>query len=157
MPAGIDQQLQPLLGHKAATNSLKTVQIPPTRMDVVSCGVPISSYNSAQALDAVADKSFSCTSCGRCCTMADDSEVWLNNKELAAIAQHLRVPQDTVVLEHLQPYAKVPGWWLLQSKHVAGPRPSQHQQASNGQQPRQQQERQVCVWPVGCSPLLRSC
>lgn len=41
----------------------------------MSLGVPITSYSNATALKAVSTKSFACTMCGKCCTLAEDAEV----------------------------------------------------------------------------------
>lgn len=41
----------------------------------VSCGVPITSYSNSAALEAVSTKTFACTMCGKCCTLAEDAEV----------------------------------------------------------------------------------
>lgn len=40
-----------------------------------SLGVQLRPYNDQEALAAVSNKSFACTMCGKCCTMAEDSEV----------------------------------------------------------------------------------
>lgn len=95
---------------------------------VISCGVPISSFSHAQALEAVSNKSFGCTMCGKCCTLADDAEVWLNSNELLGIAKHLGISNEQVIETYLQPYQQVPGWWLLRSKTVSGPWPFDKQQ-----------------------------
>lgn len=115
---------------------------------VISCGVPIKAYSSAEALEAVSSKSFSCTMCGKCCTMADDSEVWLNNEEVASIADFLSSTVELVGKAHLQPSYTVPGWFLLESKTVEGPWPvdqqRQHQQnARAAATPSVEQKRQV--------------
>ena len=115
----------------------------------VSCGVPISSYNNEQALAAVSGKSFGCTMCGKCCGLAEDAEVWLNDQEVVAIAAHLHISNSEVVHQYLQPYDQVPGWWLLRSKQVQGPWPfEQHlQQQSGGAQAQEQQQQR---WVGAC-------
>jgi len=119
---------------------------------VISCGVPISRFSNSQALEAVSNKSFGCTMCGKCCTLADDSEVWLNSNELLGIGKHLDVSKEHVIEAYLQPYQQVPGWWLLQSKTVSGPWPSDKQQQDSGITTLgEKQQRQVRLTCNSCS------
>jgi hypothetical protein len=108
---------------------------------VVSCGVPVSSYSLGEALTTVTGKSFACTSCGKCCSLADGAEVWLNSKELGAIAAHLGISTEQATSQYLHPYDRVPGWHLLNSKTVQGPWPSDLPQTH--QDRRQHLQRQV--------------
>lgn len=145
------------------TSSQPSRCLPSTRcsaeplQQVVSCGVPISSYSSDQALEAVSGKSFGCTMCGKCCTLSDDAEVWVNEKEVAGMAAVLGITQEAVIADYMQPYQQVPGWFMLQSKQAQGPWPCEQQPSSSsssstaGQEAREdeaQQQRQV-----GCSCL----
>jgi hypothetical protein len=41
----------------------------------MSCGVSITPYSNSAALEVVSTKSFACTMCGKCCTLAEDAEV----------------------------------------------------------------------------------
>jgi uncharacterized protein len=47
---------------------------------------------------------FTCTQCGNCCTGAP-GVVWVNDEEIAAIAEHLDKPVGEIRLMHTRPYA----------------------------------------------------
>lgn len=57
---------------RAATPGCSTAD---ARAEVYSLGVPLRLYSNEEALDTVSNKSFACTMCGKCCTMAEDAEV----------------------------------------------------------------------------------
>ena len=37
---------------------------------------------------------FECVRCGRCCAGPEEGYVWVTDEEIAAIAHHLRIPED---------------------------------------------------------------
>eukprot|EP00775_Hariotina_reticulata_P009129 gene9129-biopygen11021 len=95
---------------------------------VISAGVSIGRYDIAGALAAVSQKSFSCTMCGKCCTMAADAEVWINAAELDRIAAYLGVSPEAFTSSYCQQYDQVPGWRLLQSAVTSAHQLQQQQQ-----------------------------
>lgn len=69
------------------------------------------------ALALVADKTFKCTECGKCCTGA--GEVWINEAECDKIAEHLVLDIDTFKQSYCKSYDKIAGWHAL--KYKPGP------------------------------------
>lgn len=69
------------------------------------------------ALDLVANKTFKCTECGKCCTGA--GEVWASEAECIAIADYLNVDLETFTTLYCKSFDRIVGWRPL--KYKAGP------------------------------------
>ena len=66
----------------------------------------------------IADKSFKCTECGKCCTGA--GEVWVSNAECLAIALHLKLPIEDFVQQYCKTFNETyPGWRVLKYKDAS--------------------------------------
>lgn len=63
----------------------------------------------------IADKRFTCTQCGKCCT--GDGEVWIADEEAGRIAGHLGMPLQRFYQQYTKEYSKVEGFRLLKTKH----------------------------------------
>lgn len=69
------------------------------------------------ALALVADKTFKCTECGKCCTGA--GEVWVSESEGTSIAEHLNIDPEVFYSTYCKNFDKIAGWRPL--KYKPGP------------------------------------
>jgi hypothetical protein len=57
---------------------------------------------------------FTCTQCGKCCT--GEGEVWISDKEGAAIAAHLGMPLNRFHKQHTHAHSSIEGFRLLRTQ-----------------------------------------
>ena len=54
----------------------------------------------------IAGLAFECSGCGRCCAGPEEGYVWLNGKEVTAIAKFLGISEDEMLQKHVRRVGK---------------------------------------------------